>query len=90
VSDVIDNTARQRFELNLDGQMVFADYRRDDDVITVAHVEAPVALRGSGASARLMEGMLALLRARRQRIVPRCSYAAAYIARHREHQDLLA
>jgi len=90
VTDVIDNTTRQRFELDIDGQIVFADYRRDGDIVIVPHVEAPVALRGTGASGRLMEGVLALLRARGERIVPRCSYAAAYIARHSEHQDLLA
>jgi predicted GNAT family acetyltransferase len=90
VTDVIDNTTRQRFELDIDGQIVFADYRRDGDIVIVPHVEVPVALRGTGASGRLMEGVLALLRARGERIVPRCSYAAAYIARHSEHQDLLA
>ena len=90
MTDVIDNTTRQRFELDIDGQIVFADYRRDGDIVIVPHVEAPVALRGTGASGRLMEGVLALLRARGERIVPSCSYAAAYIARHSEHQDLLA
>jgi predicted GNAT family acetyltransferase len=87
---VTDNTARQRFELEIDGQIVFADYRRQGNVVIVPHVEAPPALRGSGASGQLMEGMLALLRGRGEKIVPTCSYAAAYIRRHEEHHDLLA
>lgn len=87
---VTDNTVRQRFELEIDGQVVFADYRRQGNVVIVPHVEAPPALRGSGASGQLMEGMLALLRGRGEKIVPTCSYAAAYIRRHREHHDLLA
>jgi hypothetical protein len=86
---VTDNTARQRFELEIDGQIVFADYRRQGNVVIVPHVEAPPALRGSGASGQLMEGMLALLRGRGEKIVPTCSYAAAYIRRHEEHHDLL-
>lgn len=89
MADVMDNSARQRFELEIDGQIVFADYRRHGNVLIVPHVEAPAALRGTGASGRLMEGMLALLRQRGERIVPTCSYAAAYISRHAEHQDLL-
>ena len=90
MSAVTDNTTRQRFELEVEGQIVFADYRRQGDVLIVPHVEAPVTLRGTGASGRLMEGMLALLRARGEKIVPVCSYAAAYIRRHDEHHDLLA
>ena len=90
MSTVTDNTARQRFELEIDGQIVFADYRRQGDVVVVPHVEAPLALRGSGASGQLMEGMLALLRARGETIVPLCSYASDYIRRHTEHRDLLA
>lgn len=90
MSTVTDNTARQRFELEIDGQIVFADYRRQGNVVIVPHVEAPLALRGSGASGRLMEGMLALLRQRGEQIVPLCSYASGYIRRHAEHHDLLA
>lgn len=88
--NVTDNTARQRFELEIDGQIVFADYRRQGNVVIVPHVEAPPALRGSGASGQLMEGMLALLRGRGEKIMPTCSYAAAYIRRHSEHHELLA
>jgi predicted GNAT family acetyltransferase len=86
---VTDNTARNRFELEVDGYIVFADYVRRGSVVIVPHVEAPPPLRGTGASARFMEGMLALLRTRGERIVPVCSYAASYIRRHPEHQDLV-
>jgi predicted GNAT family acetyltransferase len=91
VSDnpVTDNEARQRFELVVDGLVAFADYRRRGNVLVIPHVEAPFALRGTGASAQLMEGVLALARARGERIVPTCSWAAAYLRRHPEHHDLL-
>jgi len=90
MTTVTDNAARQRFELEIDGQVVFADYRRRGSVVIVPHVEAPVALRGTGASGQLMAGMLALLRERGERIVPTCSYAAAWIRRHPEFLDVLA
>ena len=90
MNNVIDNVAANRFEMQEAGHVVFADYRREGAVLVVPHVEAPVALRGTGAAGRLMEGMLALLRARGERLVPVCSYAAAYVTRHKEHQDLVA
>jgi len=86
---VIDNAARNRFELEESGQVAFANYVRRDGVLLIPHVEAPVALRGKGTAQRLMEGLLAIVRARGERIVPICSYASAYLRRHVEHRDLL-
>ena len=90
VEQVVDNVARRRFELDLDGQISVADYHRDGSHLIVTHVEVPPALRGAGAAGRLMEGVLAAARAEGLQVIPLCSYAAAYIRRHREHQDLLA
>jgi uncharacterized protein len=87
---VIDNTAQSRFELEEGGLTAFADYRARGDVLVVPHVEAPVALRGTGAAGRLMEGMLTLMRERGQKISPVCPYAEIYMRRHKEWQDLLA
>lgn len=90
MSSVTDNPARNRFELEEGGQVAFADYRRKDGVLVIPHVESPIALRGKGTAGRLMEGMLAIVRERGEKVVPVCSYAAAYIRQHHEHQDLLA
>lgn len=90
MSNVVDNPQHQRFELEEAGHVAFADYRRKDGVLVIPHVEAPIALRGTGAAGRLMEGMLALVRERGEKVVPVCSYAAAYMQQHQEHRDLLA
>src|SRR3546814_17465527 len=60
---VTDNPDRRRFELDVDGQTVFADYRRRDGVLAITHVEAPPALRGTGAAGRPMEGVMQIARA---------------------------
>jgi predicted GNAT family acetyltransferase len=90
MSEVHDNAARSRFELVEQGQIAFADYQRRGDVLIVSHVEAPMALRGTGAAGRLMEGMLGAIRQRRLKIVPSCAYADAYIRRHPQYEDLRA
>ncbi len=87
---VIDNPDKHRFELEEGGQIAFADYQRRGSVLVIPHVEAPPALRGTGTAARLMAGMLELVRERGEKIVPICSYAAAYVRRHPDQQDLLA
>lgn len=59
---ITDNAALRRFEWMENGKIVFANYRREGDVFTLPHVEADPALRGTGAAARLMEGIAALAR----------------------------
>lgn len=86
---VIDNEALSRFELAEQGHVAFADYVLRDGKVVIPHVEAPVPLRGTGAAGRLMTGTLELIRRRGLKVVPVCSYAAAFIRRHPEYQDLL-
>ena len=87
---VTDNTERRRFELVEQGLVAFADYRRDAGRLILPHVEAPPALRGTGAAGRLMSGVLEIARAEGLKVVPICPYAAVFIRRHPEYQDLLA
>lgn len=89
-TDVKDNPACSRYELEVDGQIVFGDYRRQGDVLAVTHVEAPHALRGSGAAGRFMQGLMDTARAEGFKVRPLCGYAAAWIRRHPDYGDLVA
>ena len=89
MSNVTDNTTSHQYELPVEGQTVFARYRRNGDTVAILHVEAPVALRGSGAAGRLMQGIVDLARQKNEKLVPLCSYAAAWMKRHPETADLL-
>jgi uncharacterized protein len=82
MSEVKDNPAHGRFEMVEAGQVVFADYRRDGTRLIIDHVEAPMALRGTGAAGRFMEGLVAEARRQGATLVPLCSYAAAWLQRH--------
>jgi predicted GNAT family acetyltransferase len=88
-AEVTDNAGRSRFELKVDGQVVFAEYRRMDGRLAILHVEAPPPLRGTGAAGRLMEGIAAQARAEGAKLTPLCGYAAAWLRRHKAHADLL-
>ena len=85
MTEVTDNAVRRRFELDIDGATVFSDYRRDGNVVALTHVEAPVALRGTGAAGRLMEGIVAIAEREGLKIAPVCSYAVAWMQRHAAH-----
>lgn len=87
---VRNNGDESRFELEEEGLVAFADYIKRGDVYVIPHVEAPVPLRGRGTAGRLMEGLLALIRAEGAKVRPVCPYAVAHIRRHSEHADLVA
>ena len=87
---VRDNHEQSRFELDIDGQIVFANYRRTGSTLAILHVEAPLPLCGTGAAGRLMGGIMEIARATGAKIVPLCGYASAWLRRHREYAELLA
>jgi predicted GNAT family acetyltransferase len=87
---VVDNAQRSRFELDVDGRIVFATYQRQGPVLYIRHVEAPAPLRGTGAAGRLMQGIVEIARAEQLKLAPLCGYAATWIRRHKVTQDLLA
>ena len=78
------------FELEEQGMTAYATYRRAGEVLTIPHVEAPIALRGKGTAGRLMEGIAALARAQGLKIAPTCPYAIAWFRRHPDAKDVLA
>ncbi len=72
------------------GALALADYRVQDGVMILPHVEAAPALRGTGAAGRLMHGVLDAARQRGLKVVPLCPYADAFIRRNPEYADLKA
>ena len=85
-----DNQQRGRFELDVSGQTVFANYRRQGPMLAITYVEAPVPLRGKGWSDKLMHGIAALARQEGRKIVPLCGYASTWLRSKKQYRDLLA
>ena len=85
-----DNPAHSRFEWRERGMLAFADYRRRGDVLVIPHVEADVALRGTGAAGRLMQALADHARSNGLKLTPICSYAVAWLGRHPKEADILA
>jgi uncharacterized protein len=86
---VRDNSAAQRYEMDVAGERAFITYRRSGDVVTLLHAEVPHALSGRGVGSALVQGTLELVRSRGQQVVPRCPFVANYIKKHAQFQDLL-
>jgi predicted GNAT family acetyltransferase len=89
MTELRNNTADSRYEMDEQGMTSWADYRLVGERLYIDHVEAPPALRGTGASGRLMAALAADARDRGLRITPICGYAAAWLRRSHEFRDLL-
>ncbi len=86
---VRDNPERSRFELEIGGQTVFARYARQGSTLVIPYVEAPPALRGTGAASQLMTGVMEIARTEGLKVKPLCGYARSWMRRHRAYHDLL-
>jgi uncharacterized protein len=80
----------QRFDLSLDGQTALLSYSRATGVISLDHTYVPPPIEGRGVAAKLTRAALDFARAEKLRVVPACSYVAAYLRKHPEDQDLVA
>ncbi|MGC4092754.1 MAG: GNAT family N-acetyltransferase [Polyangiaceae bacterium] len=87
---VEDNREQHRFELEVDGRLAVAVYRRAAGVVTFTHTEVPPELGGHGIGSRLARGALELVRQSGDKIIARCPFIAAFVQKHPEFQDLLA
>ena len=85
-----DNPAASRFEIDVDGELAYAEYQVDGDTITFVHTFVPETLRGHGLASRLVVAGLGAARERHLKVVPQCTVFAAYIKSHPETADLLA
>ncbi|MGA2810363.1 MAG: GNAT family N-acetyltransferase [Candidatus Acidiferrum sp.] len=84
------NQAAQRFETAFDGYPALLVYHRAPGLLSLDHTEVPPPIARQGVAAKLTQAALEFARAEQLRVVPACSYAAAYIRKHPEYQDLLA
>ncbi|MGJ5095592.1 GNAT family N-acetyltransferase [Bradyrhizobium oligotrophicum] len=90
MTDVRDNKAGSRFELDIDGHVAFADYRATPQGVMITHTETPLSLRGRGIGSQLVEGALALIRADGRKVIAGCSFVADYLRDHPENRDIMA
>jgi predicted GNAT family acetyltransferase len=87
---VEDNPARRRFEILVDGSLAgFAAYDLRQDTVVFTHTEIDPSFRDMGVGGALVRGALDQVRQRGDRVVARCPFVAAYIAKHPQYEELL-
>ncbi len=78
------NEAASRYELDTPHGLAIAVYREQAGSRVFTHTEVPPADEGHGFGAELVRAALDDTKARGLKIVPACSFVAAYVRRHPE------
>ncbi len=86
--DVTNNEAKSRYEMDVDGHTAFAAYVRQGDVWDFNHTVVPPELGGRGIGSKLVQGALADVKAQGGKIIPTCSFVAAYVEKHPDAAEL--
>lgn len=91
-TEVQQDTKMNRFELLVDGASAGEiDYQVRENTIVLTHTEIDPAQREEGLGGELVRGALNLIRADTDyRVVPSCPFAADWISKHPEYDDLLS
>jgi predicted GNAT family acetyltransferase len=86
---VTNNRDLNQFEVLINGGLGFLRYRMDANTMLLLHVEVPSNSRGQGIAGELSRAALDFARERAYKVVPICSYLAAYIRRNPEYSALV-
>jgi uncharacterized protein len=84
MTEIKHEEAAHRFTTEVDGQRAVLDYTIAGDVMTITHTGVPQAIGGRGIAGELMRAALDAAKKAGWKVIPVCSYAAAYLAKHPE------
>lgn len=87
--DVTDNTAAHRFEVKLEGETAFAEYRLKPGQLVLPHTVVPGAFEGKGVASALARHAFGYARERGLKVVPTCPFMAGWVKKHPEAQDIV-
>jgi len=86
--EVTLNEANHTFEVWIDGHLSKLDYIQEGKNFVITHVGVYPEHRGQGVAAKIVEAGLEYAKQNSLRVIPMCSYAAAYIRRNPKHMEL--
>ena len=79
--EVMHKPANHRFEVEYEGYIAYLEYRIKGDTIDITHTFVPHPIEGRGISAVLVDAALQYSKEKYLRVIPTCSYVAAYMKR---------
>ena len=89
IPKVVMNEAEQQFQVKLEGETAFAEYRLVEHGIILPHTVVPESLEGKGVGSALAKAALGYAREHELKVIPLCTFMAGYIRKHPEWADVV-
>ncbi len=86
---VIHNPSKQRFEINMDGQLSVLEYTFKNHRLFLTHTEVPPALESHGLGTELAHAALEYARQNELTVVAICAFVQEYVNSHPEYQSFV-
>jgi hypothetical protein len=87
--EVVDNEAEGQFEAETPEGTAVLTYDRRDGKLFLLHTGVPPEMEGQGIGGSLVRAALEQAREKGHKVVPYCSFAREYAARHPEFADVV-
>jgi predicted GNAT family acetyltransferase len=85
---VVHNASKQRFEINIDGQLSVLEYTFKNHRLFLTHTEVPPTLESQGLGTELAHAALEYARQNDLTVIAIRPFVQDYVARHPEYQSL--
>lgn len=90
MKSLLNNADQHRFEYHSKDGVAICTYETQEGLWFLNHTSVPDTMRGQGIAGKLAEYALDHVAAQNGKVIPRCSYIAAFIEKHPQFKRLLA
>ena len=86
---IIHNASKQRFEINIDGQLSVLEYTFKNHRLFLTHTEVPRPLESQGLGTKLAHAALEYARQNDLTVIAICPFVQDYVAGHPEYRSFV-
>jgi uncharacterized protein len=86
---VVHNASKQRFEIDIDGQLSVLEYTFKNHRLFLMHTEVLPALKSKGLGTELAHAALEYARQNELTVVAICPFVQEYVSSHPEYQSFV-
>ena len=86
---IVHNATKQRFEIDIDGQLSVLEYTFKNHRLFLMHTEVPLALESQGLGTELAHAALEYARQNELTVVVICPFVQKYVGSHPEYQSFV-
>ena len=87
--NIVHNQQNMRFEVLIDGEKAFLEYRMKGDDIAFMHTEVPESLSGKGIASALAVYAFTYAKENNLPVIVYCPFVKTYLKRHPEYNAQL-